>query len=85
MSDLSEAIRRARRGVANNNALAVVSALEPHREHVTSGDDLRSTLDLAWAFGELGRSAEADRLLAQTTRATMDARLCVSLARAGWF
>lgn len=85
MSEYAEAVRRARRAVAANNALAVVHALEPHLDEVLEAGDLRPTLDLAWALGELGRCSERERVLAMVRRPTPEARLTVSLARAGWF
>ncbi len=85
MSEYAEAVRRARRSVANNNALATVHALEPHLDEVMERGDLRPTLDLAWALGELGRCAEREALLSSVRRPTPEARMTLSLARAGWF
>ena len=85
MSDFPKAIRRARFGVANQDALAVVRALEPHVHELSTGGHLRAALDLAWAFGTLGRCREAEALLAAVPRRDEPTRLTVSLARAGWF
>ena len=85
MSDFRHAVRKARAGAANQDALAVVGALEPHLDHLRSGEHLRAALDLAWALGALGRCREAEALLAAVPRRDLPARLEVTLARAGWF
>jgi thioredoxin-like negative regulator of GroEL len=85
MADFAEAARRARAGVAENDAAAVVRALEPHAVQLQTGQHLGAALDLAWAFGALGRSSEAESLLLGMPRKDEPTRLAVSLARAGWF
>ena len=85
MSEFSVAVRRARAGVAQADALAVVGALEPHSAVLRTGAHLRAALDLAWALGTLGRTTEAEHLLAAVPRKDTPTRLEVSLARAGWF
>lgn len=85
MGDFSEAARRARSGVASNDAAAVVRALEPHLTRLQTGRHLGAVLDLAWALGALGRCREAERLLGGVAQPDAPTRLTVSLARAGWF
>jgi plasmid replication initiation protein len=85
MGDFSEAARRARGGVAANDARAVVHALEPHRASLQTGRHLGAALDFAWALGALGRCDEAEALLLGIHRSDASARLAVTLARAGWF
>ena len=85
MREFLEAARRARAAVATNNAGAVVMALSPHLDRVQGGNHLGAALDLAWAFGAMGRCSEAEGLLQGILRNDDPTRLAVSLARAGWF
>ena len=85
MSDFRHAVRKARAGAANQDALAVVGALEPHLADLQGGGHLRAALDLAWALGALGRCGEAEALLASVPRRDLPTRLEVTLARAGLF
>ncbi len=85
MGDFSEATRRARCGVAINDAAAVVTALAPHVDRLHTGRHLGAALDLAWALGALGRCAEAESLLTRLPWHDEPTRLSVTLARAGWF
>ena len=85
MGGFTEAALRARTGVANNDAKAVVLALEPHLPRLRTGRHLGATLDLAWALGCLGRCREADTLLRTVAAPDAPTRLSLNLARAGLF
>lgn len=85
MGDFSEAVRRARSGAVQNDAAAVVHALEPHVPRLQAGRHLRALLDLAWALSAQGRCHEAESLLNAVPPADAPTRLTVSLARAGWY